>query len=55
MKIGKDRIAVLIGREGEVKKAIENKLGVKINLDSKTGNCEILPNPDHQNYLPLNG
>ncbi len=54
MKIGKNRIAVLIGREGEVKKAIENKLGVKINLDSKTGNCEILPNPDHQNYLPLN-
>ena len=54
MKIGKNRIAVLIGREGEVKKDIENKLGVRINLDSKTGICEILPNPDHSNYLPLN-
>jgi len=54
MKIGNNRIAVLIGREGEVKKAIENKLGVKINLDSISGNCEILPNPDHPNYLPLN-
>ncbi|MFX1504455.1 MAG: RNA-processing protein [Promethearchaeota archaeon] len=54
MKIGKKRIAVLIGRAGEIKKEIENKLGVKINLDSKSGNCEILPNLDDQNYMPLN-
>ena len=54
MKIGKNRIAVLIGREGETKKEIEKKLGVKINLDSKSGNCEILPQPENPNYMPLN-
>jgi len=54
MKIGKNRIAVLIGREGETKKEIEQKLGVKINLDSKSGNCEILPQPENPNYMSLN-
>ena len=54
MKIGKKRLAVLIGREGETKRNIENKLGVLINIDSKTGNCEILPKPDDTNYIPLN-
>jgi len=54
MKIGKNRIAVLIGKDGEIKKEIENKLGVKINLDSKSGDCEILPNPESPNYMPLN-
>ncbi|MFX0140176.1 MAG: KH domain-containing protein [Candidatus Hodarchaeota archaeon] len=54
MKIGKNRIAVLIGREGDTKKEIEKKLGVKINLDSKSGNCEILPQPENPDYMPLN-
>ena len=54
MKIGKERIAVLIGKEGETKRAIEKKLGVAINLDSETGGCEILPKPDDPNYMPLN-
>jgi len=36
------------------KKDIEKKLGVKINLDSKTGDCEILPKLDEPNYKPLN-
>ena len=54
MKIGKKRLAVLIGREGETKRNIENKLGVLINIDSETGNCEILPKPDDTKYMPLN-
>jgi ribosomal RNA assembly protein len=54
MKIGKNRIAVLIGKDGEIKKEIENKLGVIINIDSKTGNCEIRSNPENPNYIPLN-
>ncbi len=54
MKIGKNRIAVVIGHEGETKKEIENKLGVRINLDSKSGECEILPDMDSPNYTPLN-
>ena len=54
MKIGQNRLAVLIGKEGETKRNIENKLGVLINIDSKTGNCEILPKPDDTKYMPLN-
>ncbi len=54
MKIGKNRIAVLIGKDGKTKIEIEQKLGVKINLDSKLGNCEILPQPEDPNYMPLN-
>ncbi|MFX1303916.1 MAG: KH domain-containing protein [Promethearchaeota archaeon] len=54
MKIGKNRIAVLIGKDGVTKKEIEKKLGVKVNLNSKTGDCEILPQPENRNYMPLN-
>ncbi|MHA2008668.1 MAG: KH domain-containing protein [Promethearchaeota archaeon] len=54
MKIGKNRIAVLIGRDGEIKKNIEFRLGVEINLDSKTGICEVLPKVEDPNYKPLN-
>ncbi|MFX1409660.1 MAG: KH domain-containing protein [Promethearchaeota archaeon] len=54
MKIGKNRIAVLIGKDGETKKEIENALAVKINLDSKTGECEIQPIINIPNYNPLN-
>jgi len=54
MKIGKNRIAVLIGINGKIKKEIEKALGVKINIDSKTGDCEVLPRIDDPNYIPLN-
>ena len=54
MKIGKNRIAVLIGKEGETKKKIEKELGVMINLDSITGNCDVLPHLNNPNYTPLN-
>ncbi len=54
MKIGKNRIAVLIGKDGETKKEIEKALTVKINLDSKTGECEILPLINVLKYNPIN-
>jgi len=54
MKIGKNRIAVLIGKDGEIKREIEQKLGVTINLDSKSGSCDINASPDNPNYMPLN-
>ena len=41
MKIGKNRIAVIIGKNGETKKEIEESLGVKIVLDSESGDCDI--------------
>ena len=43
MKIGKNRIAVIIGKNGETKKEIEDVLGVQINLDSITGDLEVRP------------
>lgn len=37
LKIPKDRVAVLIGKEGEVKKSIEEETKSKIKVDSKEG------------------
>lgn len=37
LKIPKDRVAVLIGKKGEVKKDIENSTKTKLNIDSKEG------------------
>ena len=54
MKIGKNRIAVLIGKNGETKRDIEESLGVQIILDSKTGDCEVKPIIGHTKYNPLN-
>ena len=54
MKIGQNRIAVLIGKNGETKKDLEDALGVQINLDSKTGDCEVKPVIEHPNYGVLN-
>jgi ribosomal RNA assembly protein len=54
MKIGKNRIAVIIGKNGETKKEIEDALGVIIDLDSTTGECEIKPNLTHPKYNVLN-
>ena len=54
MKLGKTRIAVVIGKNGITKHQIEKKLGVKINLDSKTGYCDIQPVINDPNYNPLN-
>ncbi|MFX1260410.1 MAG: RNA-processing protein [Promethearchaeota archaeon] len=47
MKVGKSRIAVLVGTGGDTKREIENSLGVKIDIDSKTGNCEIVEDKNH--------
>ena len=54
MKISKARIAVVIGKGGEIKRDIEQKLGVKINLDSKTGDCDILIDQNNQVHNPIN-
>ena len=54
MKIGRNRIAVLIGKNGETKENVEKKLGVRIDLDSKTGDCEIKPILNDPKYNPLN-
>lgn len=40
-KIPLDRVGVLVGKEGVVKKEIEERSGAKINIDSKTGDVTI--------------
>ncbi len=54
MKIGKKRIAVIIGKSGQTKEEIERTFGVKIDIDSKTGECEVKPLLNDSNYNPLN-
>ena len=44
LKIPKDRIAVLIGKNGDVKKAIEENTKTKLQIDSKEGDVIISGN-----------
>lgn len=41
--IRKDRVGVLIGSEGQVKKRIENTLGVQLTISGETGVVEVAP------------
>jgi len=50
LKIPMDRIGALIGHKGETKKDLEEKLGVKLDIDSKTGDVTI---DDHDLDDPL--
>ncbi|MCX8158218.1 MAG: KH domain-containing protein [Candidatus Diapherotrites archaeon] len=45
-RIPKDRVAVLIGHNGETKRKIEELTGIKLNIDSETGEVEITSNKD---------
>lgn len=44
LKVPKDRIAVLIGKDGEVKDALESETKTKIMVDSKEGDVRISGN-----------
>lgn len=50
LKVPMDRIGALIGHKGETKKDLEDRLGVKLNIDSKTGDVTI---DDHEVEDPL--
>ena len=41
VKIPKDRIAVLIGKKGEIKKLLEENTKTKINVDSEDGDVSV--------------
>ncbi|MBN2423218.1 RNA-processing protein [Candidatus Woesearchaeota archaeon] len=41
IKIPKDRIAVLIGKKGEIKRSIEEQTNTKIKIDSKEGDVMV--------------
>jgi len=53
LAIDKERIGVLIGEKGRVKKRIEELLDVKIEVDSKTGEVKILPKGERPDPLKL--
>ena len=42
LKIPKERIGVLIGPEGKIKRAIEEKLSVELQIDSETGGVTLM-------------
>ncbi len=41
MRISRERLAVLIGKEGETKKEIEDRLGVTIDIDTEDGSIRM--------------
>ena len=52
VKVPKSRVGALIGKHGEVKKRIEEKTGVKINVDSTYGDVSI-DDRDADSYLAM--
>ncbi len=44
LKMPKDRVAVLIGRKGKIKKELEESTGTKLSIDSKEGDVFIRGN-----------
>ncbi|MBI2670658.1 RNA-processing protein [Candidatus Woesearchaeota archaeon] len=51
LKINKDRIPILIGKNGSVKKQIEIKTQTKITIDSKEGDIFIRGNESYEVYI----
>jgi len=54
VRIPMERVGVLIGPKGSVKKEIEDSLGVELDIDSRTGDVEITlreGNPDPSSLL----
>ncbi|RLF23965.1 MAG: RNA-processing protein [Thermoprotei archaeon] len=51
--VDKDRLGVIIGGKGEVKRRIEKALGVKLEIDSNTGEIKIIPEGERIDPLKL--
>jgi len=49
--VPKERIGVIIGKKGETKKRIEEELGVKLKIDSRTGEVIILTPQENADAL----
>ena len=50
LRVPKERIAVIIGTEGETKKVLERDLGIKLLIDSKEGDITLLGDDAIQLY-----
>ncbi len=51
LKIPKERVAVLIGKDGEVKKELESLTQITINIDSKEGDVQLVGTDSVHLYL----
>lgn len=51
LKIPKERVAVLIGTNGVIKKELENQTGVSIDVDSKEGDVRLISKDSVSLYL----
>ena len=50
VRMPKERVAVLIGSKGEAKQIIEERTGVKIEIESKTGDVSIQSENDESDF-----
>jgi len=53
VKVPKERVAILIGPNGAVRTRIEEKLDVKLKIDSETGDVQITLTPEAQDPTAL--
>jgi len=53
VKVPKERVAILIGPNGAVRTRIEEKLDVKLKIDSESGDVQITLNPQAQDPTAL--
>ena len=53
LKIPRERVGVVIGKEGSVKQKIENITHTKINIESETGSISISPTPEMEDPLSI--
>lgn len=51
LKIPKERVAVLIGKDGSVKKELEDQTKIKIDVDSKEGDVRLIGSDSVNLYL----
>ncbi len=51
LKIPKERVAVLIGKDGSIKQELEDQTKVKIDVDSKEGDVKLTSSDSFQLYL----
>lgn len=54
LKIPKERIAILIGKDGQIKKELADQTKTKINIDSKEGDVQLVGTDSVQLYLLKN-
>ncbi len=53
LKIPKERVGVLIGKEGATKEHIENMTKIELDIDSETGNVTIAPTEETEDPLSV--